>query len=168
MPRQVSLNFRAAASAQQTDEVPVMLWTVTHPNLDAPLHFSSDPTVRISAEPLVFGTRHLGTVYPFILLGALLPDDQDKSPPRTTLVLENVSSDMVKAARSILSPATADLSVVLAGTPDMIEARFTGLRIISASYDANEVSFEVSREPFTSEPMPAGRMTASYFPGLHR
>jgi hypothetical protein len=48
-----------------------------------------------------------------------------------------------------------------------MEARYTYLRTVRASYDVNSVSLDISREPFTSEPMPAGRMTASRFPGLH-
>lgn len=169
MGRLVSLNARAAANAEQTDQIPVMLSTIRHPSLSAPVYLSSDPTERISADPLMYGTRHMGVVYAFVLMGAVLPDDQDKSPPKTTLVFENVDRDMAKAMRSITpgSYASVDLTIVLAGDPDVIEAQYTNLRGVRGSYDANQVSLDISREPFTSEPMPAGRMTASRFPGLH-
>ena len=168
MARIVSLNARAAMQGQQTDQVPVMLVTIRHPELSAPAYLSSDPTERISADPLVYGTRHNGLVFPFVLMGSVLPDDQDRSPPKSTLVFENVERDMAKPLRSILSPVTVDLVVVLAGTPDVVEARFTRLRGTRASYDDSQIAFDISREPFTSEPMPAGRMTAERFPGLHR
>jgi len=167
MARLVSLHARAAIQGQETDQVPVMLATITHPSLSVPAYLSSDPTERISADPLVYGTRHAGIVFPFVLMGAVLPDDQDKSPPKTTLVFENVDADMGRVLRSIPSPASVDLAVVLAATPDVIELQFTGLRATRGSYDANQVSLDISREPFTSEPMPAGRMTKARFPGLH-
>ncbi|PJI56032.1 hypothetical protein CTI14_00270 [Methylobacterium radiotolerans] len=161
------MSARAALQAAQTDDVAVMLAIITHPSLPEPVYLSSDPTERISSNPLAYGTRHQKTVYSFVLMSAVLPDDQDRSPPKTTLVFENVSSDMVAALRSITSPATVELRVVLASTPDIVEAQFTNLRTVRATYDADRVSLDISREPFTSEPMPAGRMTASRFPGLH-
>ncbi|TXN64985.1 hypothetical protein [Methylobacterium sp. WL6] len=167
MAQTVSISARAALQDGQTDEVMVMLVIITHASLPAPVYLSSDPTVRISADPLAYGTRHQGEVYDFVLMGAVLPDDQDKSPPKTTLVFENVASGMAKAIRSILSPADVELRLVLASSPDVIEARYTRLRAVRGSYDASQVSLDISREPWTSEPMPAGRMTADRFPGLH-
>lgn len=169
MGRLVSLNARAAANAEQTDQIPVMLATIRHPSLLAPVYLSSDPTVRISADPLTYGTRHKGLVFAFVLMSAVLPDDQKDSPPKTTLVFENVDRDMAKVVRSITpgTYASVDLTIVLAGTPDFVEARFTSLRGVRSSYDANQVSFDISREPFTSEPWPAGRITQSRFPGIH-
>ncbi|KQO76419.1 DUF1833 family protein [Methylobacterium sp. Leaf88] len=168
MPNVVSLHARLAANEDQTDQVPVVLVTIRHPSLSAPAYLSSDPTVRISADPLVYGTRHQGIVYPFVLMGAVLPDDEKDSPPKTTLTLENVDSDMAKAIRSITpgTYATVDMTVVLAGTPDIIEARYTNLRSVRGSYDAAQVSLDISAEPLTAEPWPAGRMTVSRFPGL--
>ncbi|KQP82852.1 DUF1833 family protein [Methylobacterium sp. Leaf117] len=168
MGRVVSLNARLAANADQTDQVPVVLVTIRHPSLSAPAYLSSDPTERISADPLVYGTRHKGIVYPFVLMGAVLPDDEKDSPPKTTLTFENVDSDMARAIRSITpgTYATVDMTVVLAGTPDIIEARYTNLRSVRGSYDAAQVSLDISAEPLTAEPWPAGRMTVSRFPGL--
>lgn len=167
MAGNVSLTARRAIYAGQTDEAMVMLFTLTHPSLSAPVRFSSDPTVRLSADPYTRGTRHQGEVYPFVLMAAIVPDDQDKSPPRTTLVFENVTSGMAAAIRSIQSPAEVELRCVLASSPDVIEARYTRLRATRGTYDASKVTLDISKEPWTSEPWPAGRMTADRFPGLH-
>jgi hypothetical protein len=167
MGRFVSLNARLAVQAAQSAEIPVMLAIITHPSLLAPAYLSSDPTERISADPYMLGTRHAGIVFPFVLMSAILPDDQDKSPPKTTLVFENVDADMAKVLRSITSPAMLELIVVLAGTPDVIEAHFTRLRATRGAYDPNQVSLDISREPFTSMALPFHRMTVSRFPGLH-
>lgn len=167
MPRSVSLNARTSFQAGHTDEVPVVLVIVRHPSLAEPARLSSDPTIRFSADPLTYGTRHQGEDYGFILLSAILPDDQDRSPPKTTLAFENVHADMAAVLRSFTEPAEIEMRVVLASTPDQIEARYTRLRAVRGSYDASQVSLDISREPFTSEPMPADRMTPDRFPGLH-
>jgi hypothetical protein len=99
VPTPVSITARAAFQAAQMDDVAVMLAIISHPTLSAPIFLSSDPTERLSLDPLVYGTRHQGSDYPFVLMSAVLPDDQDKSPPKTTLKFENVSSDMVAAIR---------------------------------------------------------------------
>ena len=70
--------------------------------------------------------------------------------------------------RSILTPVMIDLTVVRAADPETPEAKFTGFRGVKATYDASQITLEISREPFTSEPWPAGRMTYERFPGLHR
>lgn len=166
MPRAISLQGRTAFQADQTQETAVLLAIITHPTLPTPVRVSSDFTVPLSREPYYGGTRHQGEEYPLVLMSAILPDDQDKSPPKTTLVFENINADMAKHLRAITSPATVELRVVLASTPDVIEARFTRLQAVRGTYDANQVSLDISREPFTSEPMPAGRMTPDRFPGL--
>lgn len=167
MSRLYSLSTRSRLTADQSGDVAVLLVRITHPSLPEPVLVSSDPTQRFSVDPLVYGTMHQGEPYPFVLMGAVLPDDQDKAPPRTTLVFENVDADMAAVLRSITSPARIDLRVVLAATSDIVELQFTDLQAVRGSYDAGQVSLDISREPFTSEPMPAGRMSKYRFPGLH-
>lgn len=167
MSRFTSLSTRARLTADQSGDVAVLLARITHPSLPAPVLLSSDPTQRFSADPLAYGTMHAGEAYQFVLMGSVLPDDQDKAPPRTTLVFENVDADMAAVLRSISSPARIDLMVVLAATPDVVEVQFTDLQAVRGSYDAGQVSLDISREPFTSEPMPAGRMSKNRFAGLH-
>ncbi len=168
MPRLISLNARTAANAAQTDQIPVMLTTIRHPELPEPILLSSDPTVRITTDPLVYGTRHLGEDYLFVLMSAVWPDDQRGSAPKTTLTFENVTSGMTEPLRSILSPPSADLTIVMAATPDVIEARYLNLKGTLGTWDAGRISLDVSRESFASEPMPSGRMSKARFPGLFR
>ena len=168
MPRLISLNARTAAHAQATDRIPVTLTEIRHPDLPEPIRLSSDPTVRLSTDPLKYGTRHKGQVYEFVLMGLPWPDDQRGSAPKTTLVFENVVADMAKPLRSILSPPTADLTIVMADTPDVIEARYLKLKGTLGTWDASQISLDASRESFANEPMPSGRMSKARFPGLFR
>jgi hypothetical protein len=162
----IPLTTRRAMHSEQTGEVEVMLVTVTHPNLDAPVRVSSDPTQRLSVDPLRYGTISNGVEYPFVLMSAILPDDTKGSPPRTALVFDNIDSDMVALARSFINPATADIDVVLASAPDFVTQRYAGLKITRSNYDETSVTFDLSREHLTFEPFGA-RQTKVFFPGLH-
>ena len=168
MPRVVSLNARAAFNAQETGDVPTTLVTITHAALPVPVRLSSDPTLRLSSDPLKYGTRSQGQVYEFVLMSAVLPDDREDTPATVQLALENVSSDMTSLVRASIEPATIDFAMVMASEPDIIEMRWTGLCAMRTTYDASQIMIEVSREAILGEPWPAHRMTQARFPGLFR
>jgi len=163
----IPLSVRNAMHAQETDEVEVALVTIEHVALDAPVRISSDATQRLSSDPLRYGTLSNGLEYEFILMSALVPDDQKGTPPQTALVVDNVDAQMVEILQSFVSPpATAKIEIVMASAPDAVIQRFKGLRIVRASYDETKVTLDLSREPYLSEPF-GHRQTKAFFPGLH-
>lgn len=168
MPRILSLNARLAAYGEAPADVPVVLVTIDHEELDAPIRLSSDPTVRLSDEPLRYGTISNGEEYDFVLLSVSLPDEEEDTPPAASLVIENVAADMVALVRSVATPLTVDLALVLASAPDALEEHYRWFRSTKISYDAATVSIDLIREPLSTEPWPAQRMTKSRFPGLFR
>lgn len=174
MSRRVSLNARIGQEADATDEVDVVLMTITHPDLAQPLRLSTDPTERLSLDPLVYGTlstwRAEGAdraAYQFVLLDATLPGDEADAPHQAQLVAELHDNDLALSLRQTTTPARVDIAVVLASSPDLIEAEWLDLRLTSADGDAGQVQLTITREPLASEPMPAGRMSRQRFPGLH-
>ena len=176
MSRKISLNARLAHDAEGSKEVEVMLVQITHPETEQIVRLSTDPTDRISYNPLSYGTRStwLGAdpeddeeVFKFILMSALVPDDQDDAPPSMQLVLEAVDNSVAEVLRSTTRRATVAMAVVLASTPDLIEMEYRNFRLINAEQSGDSVTLSISRDPVTSEPWPAGRMTRERFPGLH-
>lgn len=172
--RRISLNARLAADAQASDEIEVVLFRITHAELEAPIRLSTDNADRISDDPLIYGTRSswggadpLTDPYLFIIASAVLPSDLEDAPATAQVTLENLDSAIVELLTSFLSPATVDLAVVLASSPDLPEAEFTGLQLLSAEADAGAVTLSLSREEIELEYFPTGRMTRDRFPGLH-
>lgn len=163
-----SLTLRHAMFAENTGEVAVVLATITHPDLVAPVRLSSDPTERLSDDPLVYGTVSNGETFEFVMMSAVLPDQQRGQSPRAAIVLENVDRDSVALLRSITTPMRVKFDLVLASAPDAIEESYTDLRAAKAGYDADRITLDISREPFTAEPWPAGKMTQGRLPGMHR
>jgi hypothetical protein len=169
MARIVSLDARRAFNAQETADVPIILVTITQPEIiDGPLRLSSDPTVRLSIDPLEYGTRSRGEVYKFVLMAAVLPDDKEDALTSVQLMLENVEADMTKVVRASITPATMTFEMVMASAPDSVEMRWAGLVAMRTTYDAGQIMIEVSRESILGEPWPAHRMTQNRFPGLYR
>lgn len=173
--RRVSLNARLAQDAQATAEIYVALFEIEHPELENPIRFSTDNTERLSSDPLYYGTRStwrganpISDPYLWIVASALLPSDLEDAPASAQVVLENLDQEIVNVVRSFTSPATIHMAVVLASSPNLIEAEYTDLHIIAADIDAGEISLSISREEIELEYVPGGRMTARMFPGLHK
>lgn len=161
----IPLSARRTMFEERTPELEVLLVTITHPDLAAPIYLSSDPTERLSTDPLVYGTRSNGIEYFFVLMGAVLPDDRKGTPPRTALTFDNIQSSYVELTRSFTSPAFVDMKVVFASAPDLVTQHYAGLRMTRVSYDESSLTFDISRELFLSEPFGA-RQTKNFFPGL--
>lgn len=174
MPRLVSLNARLSADAAQSEEIEVILIRITHEDIDEPVRLSTDPTARLSDDPLRYGTvstwlneAEEENSYFFAFISAQMPGDDEDTPATAALTFDNVDAGLVDVVRSTITRATVDLAVVMASTPDLVELEYLGLKIMEASWDAGSVSLTISSEPITNEPYPAGRMTRNSFPALH-
>lgn len=172
--RLVSLNARLAMEAETSAEIEAVLFCIEHPELPAPVRLSTDNTERLSEEPLIYGTRSTWRgadpetePYLFLLASALLPSDLEDAPASAQIVLENLESEMVALLRSFLSPPTVHMAVVLASSPDLVEAEWSGLQLLGAEIDAGTITLSLSREEIEGEYWPTGRMTRDRFPGLH-
>lgn len=174
--RRVSLNARVAQEDQTTDEVDVVLIAIEHPALADTVRLSTDPTECLSIDPLAYGTRSTWratdapqgrATYQFVLLDVMLPADQDDAPHSAELVVELHDNDLARALRMTSDPARVDMAVVLASSPDLVEAEWLDLRLTGVEGDSGQATLTITREPLTSEPMPAGRMSKQRFPGLH-
>lgn len=172
--RRLSLNARLAQDAMASSEIDVALFLIEHPDLAAPIRLSTDNTERISDDPLYYGTRSswqgsnpLTEPFLWVIASAVLPGDADDAPASARIALENLDAEMVTLLRSFTDPATVRLAVVMADSPDLIEAEWSGLQLVSADINAGEITLSLSRDEVELEPFPPGRMTRMNFPGLH-
>lgn len=173
--RRVSLNARTAFDSFSTDEVEVVLLYIQHPDLDAPLRLSTDPTERLSTEPLLYGTRSnwMGSdpatePFVFVLASAELPGDLEDAPASAVLVIDNVGQEVVEILRSFIDRPTVSMAVVLSSSPDVIEVEFQGMVMMGSEGNASEISVSLSRAPIEDETVPMDRFTKDRFPGLFR
>lgn len=156
--RQVSPTFLRAALARETGEAAVVLVTITHASLTAPIRVAGyDVDVTSRGETFV--------AMPFSIS---LPTDTEDAAPRAKVGLDNVSREIVIAVRNATgAPPSVTLEVVLASTPDVVEASFPGFALRSVTYNALTVEGELTLEGLATEPFPKDRFTPGNFPGVH-
>jgi hypothetical protein len=166
MPRNLSQAMRAAAFAQETGEVLVLLVTLSHPSMTDDIRVASDGQDVVSRGQLY-------VAYPF---EPFCPSDREDSPPRVSLRICNVDRRIVQAVRSIpTDPAAAGggngplrvtLELVLASSPDLVEAGPYTFNLREVQFDALVVEGTLMYEDILNEPYPADVHTPARFPGL--
>jgi len=158
MPRTTSATFTRAAFAQQTDEVIIELLTLEHDQLPDPVRLARNYTNIVSR-----GNTYIGCQFDLTW-----PQDKENEPPQASLRYQNVSRELIAAIRILRTPMTATIEVVLASSPDTVEASYSGMSVIANSYDANIVDFTLSFERFMQEGFPGKIFGPANFPGIFK
>lgn len=156
MSRTLSPAAVQAITAQETGEVFLLLLTIDHPDLAQPIRVvrnGEDVTSR-------------GNTYSACAFDVALPDERSDRPPRVQLVLDNVDRAITQALRPLTSPPTVTLEVVLASSPDTVEAGPYEFTVRNVVYDAHVVTAELAYEDVLNLRFPADRFTPNLFPGL--
>lgn len=166
----LSLNFRQAAYAQETGRVIIALITLEHDGLSDPIRISSDPTQRLPAyttdEDVVYGTVSRGNNYLFLPMRLSFPDDKEEGPGEMKIEIDNVHRTYVEAIRSIATPPTVTVEVVVDNALDTVELQWPEFLLTNIEYDATMIKGTLRMETLESEPFPSGSFSPSYFPGL--
>jgi Domain of unknown function (DUF1833) len=164
--RVLSLNFRKALFSQESGEVVIFLLTITHPSLATPILLSTDPTARITTDPLVYGTVSRGNTFLYAGIDVSLPDELDRTAPASKLIVSNVTRDIIPLARSVQTPPSILFESVLLSAPDTVELSFPALNMTNLVCDASQLTFDLTMDALATEPFPAGSFDPASFPGL--
>ena len=154
--RSLSSAAKAAIYAQETGEEFIILLTIDHTDLSAPIRVAGARTDVVSR-----GDTYLA--FPFQID---LPQERDDEPPRVNLVIDNVDRQIVTAVRTMSSAPTVTMEVILASAPDTVEAGSFEFTLKRVRYDRLVVSGEVSYEDILDEQFPGGRFVPANFPAL--
>ena len=156
MSRTLSQAARQAVNAQETDEVFLLLLTLDHEDLAEPIRVVNNTEDVVSRSDTYIA-------YPFEIA---LPDEDPESVARVTLRIDNVDREIVKSLRAISSPLSVGLEVVMAASPDTVEAGPFNMTLVSAEYDALTVTGDLAFEDVLNEPFPGASYVPSEYPGL--
>lgn len=166
MSRTLSSGFLAGLYSQESDEIVICLLTVTHDDIGEPIYLSSDPTARLSEDPLIYGTASRSNEYLFLPFEFTLPDDRSDSPPRVQLTMDNTDRSLVALLRSISTPANIKMEIVLASDPDHVEIEMPALQLSDVTINEGSISATLVADSLINEPHPAQLFTPGSFPGL--
>lgn len=156
MSRNPSLAARMALNAQETDEAFLILLTLSHPSMSAPLRVTSD-AVQTQSRGESF------VPFPFELT---LPDDDENGAPEARLAIDNIDRQIVQSLRALPFAPLVLIEIVRAADPDTVEARFADFTLRDVTYDSRVVEGILGVEDFTAEPYPANVFAPGLFPGL--
>jgi len=156
MSRLLSSPAQQAVFAPETGDAFIVLLTLSHPSLAAPICVTSDEVITVSN-----GVNFVP--FPFDLA---LPNDLDSKSYRAKLVIDNIDRSIVQAVRSLTTAPSVLIQIVRAETPDVIEAQFVDFMLTNVTYDAYRVQGDLTVEDFTAEPFPAAIFSPGLFPGL--
>lgn len=168
MSRLASLSPAAlrAMFSQESDDTLITLVTIT--SGATTIRLADNYTGRLSetADDIVYGVTSRGNQYIFLPLRISLPTEDQSSAPRVSITINDVTRYLTPIIRGIVGAPSVTLELVLASTPDTVEATFPGFLMSSITYNQDSVSAELSVESLTAEPFPAHTITPSYFPGI--
>lgn len=154
--RTLSSAAQAAITAAQTGEAFLVLLALSHPQLAAPIRVTSDAVATVSGGDTF-------SPFPFTVQ---LPAERGDRLAGATLVIDNVDRSVVTALRSIGSGPTVTLKVVLASSPNTVEAGPFVYTLKNAKYDALTVEGELAFEDILNEAFPGASFVPFSHPGL--
>lgn len=155
MSRTLSEAAIESTNAQETAEVWLTLVEIDHADLTAPIRVVNNHEDITSNSNLFQG-------FPF---NVEFPDEPMDGQPMARLSIDGVDRTIVETLRTISSPPTVKLQVILASQPDTIEVEFDGLTLRRATYPAHTISGDLVFQDILSEPI-TFTMTPNKFPGL--
>jgi Domain of unknown function (DUF1833) len=160
--RPISARARQALYAQETAEVFLALLVIRHPTLPTPLRFVNNvEDIWSRADGDAAAQQYFGC--PFTLG---LPDERDDQLPAVQLAIDNVDQAIVAAVRDMVTAPTMTLYIVLAATPDVVEAGPLAFTLKNAQYDALQVTGTLAFADVLNEPFPWRTFTPPDWPGV--
>lgn len=160
MPRSVSEVFRSAAFGEETDEVFVVLITISHETLAEPIRVCSD------YKPGNASTISQGREFIFFPFSFEFPADTDDALPQVTLQIDNVSTQITEAIRLIDTAPKVEVEVVVASQPDVLEAGPMLFQFANVEVNSLVITGTLGYQPILNEPYPAWSFTPAVSPSL--
>jgi hypothetical protein len=142
--------------ARETDQVFLVCMRISHPDF---------ATVRIvNNTEIVERTDGTYLPYPFQLI---LPADTDDQVPQITVQFDNIDRSITQLIKDLTNPPKVQFEVILAETPDTVEAGPFSFSILNTQFDNSVITGTLGfEEDVLNQQIPKGIYTPSNSPGL--
>lgn len=161
----LSTNAKIASFSQETAEVFALLLTITSSGFAQPLRFSTDNATLLPTAG-VRGTLSRGEEYLYLPMNIDLPTQDETGVSKAKITLDNINREIITLLRTVQSPLTMTIEIVLASSPDTVEMSVPDMKLERVQYDAFQISGEISLDYFELEPFPSGRFVPSKWAGI--
>ena len=166
MARTLTAHAVIAINSPETDKVFVALLTLTATGMASPIRLCSDPTRRLSTDPLVYGLTSRSVDFYFCPFDLVLPSSSEDKPPRARLAIDNIDRAIMADLRTLTSPLEVLIEVVRANNLDTLEFSIPGFQLRDVTYDAQRIEGDLMLRDLARDPYPVARFTPALFPGL--
>lgn len=160
----ISVDFRRAVNAPESDVVSILLLAITGDGLSAPIYLCTDPYENLPIAG-VKGVVSNGVEYIYLPISFTLPSMDDKGSARATISIDNIDREIVAAARGATGVLNLNFKIVLHSDVDAVEIEVDNLRLVNVSFNARTVSGEISQRDYGKESWPSKRRTPSLYRG---
>jgi hypothetical protein len=156
MSRNVSTTARAAMYAAQTDQVFLQLLDIDHENLQDPIR------VVNNTETMAHG----GNTYLPFPFRIDLPDEQEDTITNARLTIDATDRQIIIAIRQLATAPSITWKLVLASSPDTVEAGPFDFVLRNVRYSLHTVSGELVYEDRLNLEVPKLKFAPEHFGGL--
>ena len=167
--RNLSAEALKALFSPEGDSDLIILLTIYAADGVTPLVNLADGfTQRLSetTQDVLYGVISNGVEYTFLPMEIALPSEEEGRAPKASIVMKDVVRYLIPTIRNLSYSPKIKLQLVLSKTPDVVEISYNGFYIISFTYNAEQVTAELSMVNYEREPFPAHSFSPAYFPGL--
>jgi hypothetical protein len=156
--RIVSATALHAMLAQETGEVFLTALTLNHSSFSSPLLFVNDQVAL---------ARTAGTFQPCAFL-INLPNEEEDQVPQVQITLDNIDRSVLQKIRTISAERpTVMMEIVLASSPNTVEAGPFNFAILNINYDVGTIQGTIGFEDdFLSIAFPGDTYTPTNSKGL--
>jgi len=147
-----------AVMQPNTGEVFLLLVTFNHSSFPEPIYLVNN-LENITSRGKEFLAFPIDLVLP--------PDDGD-TLPSVQITCQNASLELIDEVRSVQGPMSVTIEMVLASSPDYVEASINDLRVAGAQYDKNTIQLTATVDDLLNTSFPKEKYQPGNFPGLFK
>jgi hypothetical protein len=141
---------------QDSEDPFLMLVTLTHSSFTSPQYLVNN-RVDITSR------SNLYIAFPMKIT---LPADDGTTTRQAKITFDNVGLDLIGKLRSITTPISVKIEMVLASNPNQVQIELTDLHIRNISYNKSTISATLSMDDFLNIGMTSEQYTPQNFPGI--
>jgi hypothetical protein len=147
-----------AVMQPNTGEVFLLLVTFNHSSFDTPIRLVNN------LEPIT----SRGNEYMAFPIDMVLPPDDGDTLPTVQITCQNASLELIDEVRSVQGPMSLTIEMIMASSPDYVEASIGDLRVANAQYDKNTIQLTATVDDLLNTSFPKEKYQPGNFPGLFK
>jgi hypothetical protein len=155
MPNSLSPELLRQLYAQESDDPLLLLVTLTHE--------SFSPIYLVNNVESIVSNGKTFEAFPMIIR---LSADDGENQKEVQISFDNVGLDLIDEIRTVVTPISVSIDMVLASNPDSIQTSIGDLKMRSVIYSASRITAKLYYDSFLNVELTSEKYTPDTFAGL--